>query len=88
MSSITRVMMNLPQLPGDKVRTKVLGNKIFTRVTKPNGDVEASIIEKGANGMTLLKSAFTNERGSTIFKKDQYHVVYDKKSGRVFDYNA
>ena len=88
MSSITRIMMGIPQLPGDKVKTKVLGNKIFTRVTKPSGELETSIIEQSDKGMTLLKSSFTNERGSTIYKKDSYHVIYDKRSGRVFDYNA
>ncbi len=88
MSSITRVMLGLPQLPTDKVKTKKLGNYIFTRVIKPNGCKELSIVEETSKGRKLLKSVLENERGSDIFKHGKYHVYYDKKSGRVFEANA
>ena len=88
MSSITRVIMGIPQLPTDKVKTKKLGNYIFTRVTKPNGNKELSIVQETEKGRTLLKSVLENERGSDIYKKNRYHVYYDKRSGRVFDANA
>ena len=85
MSSITRVMMGLPQLPTDKVRTKKIGNIIFTRVTKPNGDKELSIVKETSKGRELLKSVLQNERGSDINKPGKYHVYYDRRSGRVFN---
>ena len=88
MSSITRVMLGLPQLPTDKVRTKKIGDIIFTRVVKPNGDKELSIVQETNKGRKLLKSVLENERGSDIFKHGKYHVYYDKRSGRVFDMKA
>ncbi len=88
MSSITRVMLGLPQLPTDKVRTKKIGDIIFTRVIKPNGDKELSIVKEQGKNRTLLKSVLENERGSDIYKAGKYHVYYDKRSGRVFDHKA
>lgn len=88
MSSITRVMLGLPQLPTDKIKTKVIKDVIFTRVTKPNGDIELSIVKETPNGRKLLKSVLQNERGSDIYKHGKYHVYYDKKSGRLFDVKA
>ena len=88
MSSITRIMMGLPQLPTDKVKTKNVGKYIFTRVTKPNGNEELSIIEKTDKGLKLLKSTFINERGSSITKTNKYQVFIDKRSGRIFDLKA
>ena len=88
MSSITRIMLGLPQLPTDKIKTKKIGNIIFTRVTKQNGDREISIIKETENGRKLLKSILQDDRGSDIFKHGKYHVYYDKRSGRIFDRNA
>ena len=88
MSSITRVMLGLPQLPTTKVNSKVFGNKIFTRATMANGDIECSIIEKTDSGMKLLKSSVMNSRGCFISKLGKPDIFIDKKSGRVFDYKA
>ena len=85
MSSITRIMLGLPQLPTDKVKTKKIGDIIFTRVIKPNGDKELSIIKETDKGMKLLKSVFENEKGSNVYKPGQYHKYLEKKSGRVYD---
>ncbi len=85
MSSITRIMMGLPQLPTDKVRTKKIGDIIFTRVIKPNGDKELSIIKDAPEGRKLLKSVFENEKGSNVYKPGKYHKYYEKKSGNIYD---
>lgn len=88
MGSIARSLMGLPQLPTDKVRTKKIGDIIFTRVKKPNGDRELSIIKETPNGRKLLKSIIETERKSDINKVGKYHVCYDKRSGRIFDVKA
>lgn len=85
MSSITRVLAELPQLPGTKVKTKVVGNKVFTRATMPNGDLECSIVERTPNGSKLLKSAITTEKGTSVHREGQIDKYFDKKSGRCFD---
>jgi len=82
MSSITRIMSGLPQLPGTKLKTKVKGDYIFSRALLPDGSCEASIIKKTNNGMTLVKSIFEDKFGIKIFKANEYEAYIDKTRGR------
>ena len=84
MSSITRLMMGIPQLPGTKVRTKVKGKYIFYRATLPNDVVECSIIKKTPKGRELVKSVIMDKFFSRIHRNaSNADLFVDKRTGKV-----